>query len=73
MLQELSNRLVAVQSSQEQLRNETVWVQIVAEVLGRNSGIDLSSFVAERSRRLKIEKMKEFALPQEGETGKEDA
>lgn len=50
MLQELSNRLVGVQAAQEQQRNENVWVQVVAEVLGKNSGIDLSAFVEQRRK-----------------------
>lgn len=54
MLQELSNRLIGVEKSQEQLRNECVWTQVVAEVIGRNIGIDLSKFVEERSRLLRI-------------------
>ena len=49
MIQELSNRLVGVQKSQEELRNETVWVQAVAEVIGKNiKGINLEAFVDQR-------------------------
>ena len=49
MIQELSNRLVGVQQSQEELRNETVWVQAVAEVIGKNiKGINLEAFVDQR-------------------------
>jgi len=48
MIQELSNRLVGVQQAQEQQRNENVWVQVVADVLGKNSGVDLAAFVKER-------------------------
>ena len=59
MIQDLSNRLVGVQKSQEELRNETVWVQVVANVLGKNSGIDLEHFVSERKRQLNILDVKE--------------
>lgn len=51
MIQELSNRLIGVEQSQEQMRNEAVWVQVVAEVLGKASGVDLEDFVNERRRR----------------------
>jgi len=57
MVQDLSNRLVGVQKSQEEQRNENMWVQVVAEVLGKNSGIDLSSFVKERQRLQNMEKL----------------
>jgi len=50
MIQELSNRLVGVEKSQEDMRNETVWMQVVAEVLGRNSGVDLVAFVEKRRK-----------------------
>ena len=50
MIQELSNRLVGVQRAQEEQRNENVWVQVVAEVLGRNSGVDLGAFVDQRRK-----------------------
>ena len=50
MVQELHNRLTGVEKSQEELRNETVWVQVVAEVLGKNSGIDLEKFVEKRQQ-----------------------
>jgi len=53
MLQELSNRLVAVQASQEELRNETVWVQAIAEVIGRNVGINIGDFVEARNQVVK--------------------
>lgn len=36
MVQDLYNRMIGIQKSQESLRNETVWVQVVAEVLGKN-------------------------------------
>jgi hypothetical protein len=51
MIQELSNRLVGVEKSQEEMRNEAVWIQVVAEVLGRSSGVNLERFVEERKRR----------------------
>ena len=57
MIQDLSNRLVGVQKSQEEQRDENVWVQVVAEVLGKNSGVDLNMFVKERQRLQNIEKL----------------
>lgn len=48
MIQSLYARLEGVQKVQEQQRNENVWVQVVAEVLGKNSGIDLEAFVQRR-------------------------
>lgn len=63
MIQELYNRLIAVEKTQEELRNETAWVQVVAEVMGRNSGIDLEAFVEERRRRLQIASYREKLLP----------
>lgn len=50
MIQELSNRLTGLQQSHEDLRNETVWIQVVANVIGKNTGIDLEQFVEERQR-----------------------
>ena len=62
MIQELYNRLIGVEKAQEEMRNETAWVQVVAEVMGRNSGIDLQAFVEERQRRLRLSSMKEKLL-----------
>lgn len=59
MIQDLHNRFTGVQQSQEQMRNETAWVQVVAEVLGKNSGVDLSAFVKERQRLQNINNIKE--------------
>ncbi len=50
MFIELYNRVMGIQQAQEQLRNETVWTQVVAEVLGKNSGVDLAQFVEERQK-----------------------
>ncbi len=61
MIQELSNRLVGVEKSQESLRNETAWVQVVAEVLGRNSGVNLEEFVKQRQILENRERIKEIA------------
>ena len=58
MVQDLHNRLIGVQKAQEEQRNENVWVQVVAKVLGKNSGIDLGAFVEERQRLQNIEKLK---------------
>ena len=57
MISDLHNRLIGVQKAQEAQRNENVWVQVVAEVLGKNVGIDLGAFVAERQRLQNIEKL----------------
>jgi len=58
LLQELSNRLVGVERAQEEQRNEAAWVQVVAEVLGKNSGVNLEFFVAERKRLSNIAELK---------------
>ena len=58
MVQDLHTRFTGVQQSQEQMRNEAAWVQVVAEVLGKNSGIDLEAFVKERQRKLNISNIK---------------
>ncbi len=58
MIQDLSNRLVGVQKSQEEQRDESTWVQVVAEVLGKNSGVNLNAFVKERQRLQNVEKLK---------------
>jgi len=60
MIQDLYNRMIGIQQSQEKLRNEAVWVQVVAEVLGKNSGVDLSAFVEERIRLQNIETIKQI-------------
>jgi len=52
MIQDLSNRLVGVQKAQEKQRNENIWVQVVAEVLGKNAGVDLEAFVKARQKLL---------------------
>ena len=59
-MQDLSNRLVAIQKDIEKMRNETIWVQAVAEVLGKSSGIDLGKFVESRQRMLQIESLEEI-------------
>jgi hypothetical protein len=43
------------------LRNETLWVQVVAEVLGRNSGVNLEAFVEERRRLHSLAEVKRLA------------
>lgn len=58
MIQDLSNRLVSIQKAQENQRNENIWVQVVAEVLGKNLGIDLEAFVKARQRLENIETIK---------------
>ena len=60
MIQDLHNRLIGVQKAQEQQRDETVWVQVIAEVLGKNSGVNLESFVKERQRKMRVNELKEL-------------
>jgi len=60
MIQDLSNRLVGVQKAQEEQRNENIWVQVVAQVIGKNTGIDLTAFVEERQRLQKIDNLKKI-------------
>ncbi len=52
--------MVAIQNALEQSRNESAWVQVVAEVLGKNSGIDLEAFVAKRQRLMQIDNIKKI-------------
>ena len=66
MVQELTNRMTGLERAIEEMRNEGAWVQVVAEVLGKNSGIDLAAFVAERQRKLNISQIK--TAIQEGQT-----
>ena len=61
MIQELYDRLIGVQQAQERQRDENIWVQVVAETIGKNIGVDLTSFVKERQRLQNIEKLKEIA------------
>jgi hypothetical protein len=59
MIQDLHNRMIGVEQSQEELRNETVWTEVVATVLGKNIGIDLQKFVEERQRLRRVLQLKE--------------
>lgn len=61
MIQELYNRLIGVQKAQEEQRNENVWVQVVAEVLGKNSGIDLTAFVEQRRKLARAVEMRKIS------------
>ena len=54
---EFHNRLIAIQKAIEQLRNETIWVQVVAEILGKNSGINLEAFVKERQKLINLKQL----------------
>ncbi len=58
MIQDLHNRIIGIQKAQEQQRNENIWVQVVAEVLGKNSGVNLESFVEKRQQLQRIEQLK---------------
>jgi len=59
MIQDLHNRLLGVEKSQEELRNETVWTEVVASVIGKNIGIDLQKFVEERQRLNNVLRLKD--------------
>lgn len=58
MMQEISNRLLGVEKAQEEARNETVWVQAVAELIGKNTGLNLQAYIDERER---LQRMKNIA------------
>lgn len=60
MLTDLTNRLLGVEKVVEEMRNETAWVQVVAEVIGKNTGIRLEEFVAERRRQMKVAELKQL-------------
>jgi hypothetical protein len=62
MIQELCNRLIGVEQTQEKMMNENVWVQVVAEVMGKATGINLEQFVNERQRLMHIENIKSNLL-----------
>ena len=56
--------MIGIQQAQEKQRDENIWVQVVAETIGKNiSGVDLTSFVKERQRLQNVEKLKEIAEP----------
>ena len=59
MLADTYGRLEGLQKVTTSLRNESAWVQVVAEVLGKNSGVDLSAFVKERQRLVNMARLKE--------------
>lgn len=65
MQAEFHNRLIAIQRAIEQLRNETTWVQVVAEVLGKNSGVDLEAFVKERQRIMNVKQLETYEVKTE--------
>ena len=54
MLADMYSRLEGLQKVTGSLRNESAWVQVVAEVLGKNSGVDLSAFVQKRQQLLNL-------------------
>ena len=60
LLTDLSNRLLGVEQSVESMRNEAAWVQVVAEVIGKNTGIRLEEFVEERRRQMKVAELKQL-------------
>jgi len=66
MIQDLSNRLTGLQSSHEELRNESLWVQVVANVIGKNTGINLDQFVQERQRLQNVAKLVEHKEKTDG-------
>jgi len=59
MIQELYNRLIGTQQAVENIRNEIVWTEVVANVVGKNLGLDLEKFVQERQRLVRVQKIKE--------------
>ena len=69
MIQELYNRMIGIQQAQEQQRDENIWVQVVAETIGKNiGGVDLGAFVKERQRLdrvLKLEQELEYKKTEE--------
>jgi predicted TIM-barrel enzyme len=65
MIQELYNRQIGTQQALEQVRNEIQYTEVVADVIGKNLGIDLEKLVAERQRLLNIQKIREIATAQE--------
>jgi hypothetical protein len=65
MVQELYNRMVGVEKSQEELRNETVWTEVVAMVIGKNVGVDLEKMVEERKRMIRLKELEGMKIPKE--------
>ena len=59
MLADLSGDVQGLHKTTSSLRNESAWVQVVAEVLGKNSGVDLSAFVAKRQQLLNMAKLRQ--------------
>jgi len=59
MLSDMYGRLEGLQKVTGSLRNESAWVQVVAEVLGKNSGVDLSAFVQKRQQLLNLAKLRQ--------------
>ena len=70
MLADMYGRVEGLQKVTTSLRNESAWVQVVAEVLGKNSGVDLSAFVKERQRLLNVAKLRQQQEVQEIEDQK---
>ena len=61
MIQELYNRQIGTQQALEQVRNEIQWTEVVANVVGRNLGLDLEKFVEERKRLIEVKKIRELS------------
>lgn len=59
MLADMYGKVEGLQKVTTSLRNESAWVQVVAEVLGKNSGVDLSAFVQKRQQLLNLAKLRE--------------
>ena len=60
MIQELYNRMIGIQQAQEKQRDENIWVQVVAETIGKNiGGVDLGAFVKERQRLDRIQRLEQ--------------
>lgn len=50
MLQDIHNAFVSSQQAFEKFRNECIWVQVAAEVVGKAAGVDLRAFVLHRQQ-----------------------
>jgi len=61
MVQELYARQIGTQQAVEQIRNEIQWTEVVANVVGKNLGLDLEKFVSERQRLIEVNKIRQIA------------
>lgn len=76
MLTEMYPRLEGIERTQDHIRNETVWTQVVAEIMGKNAGINLEAFVEKRQqlqKRLCLKQLGEHHENQKRGVGDTDA